>query len=105
MALPKATFLKLLTKDQEGTFVNSDRCPQSWKSYKRRLSLFAVLSFFWGEGALKAGSVSARGGKLRDQHKMIDDLENERKKRAILSLILSVILIVFGIAVVVAFFN
>jgi len=36
---------------------------------------------------------------------MIDDLENERQKRAILSLILSVILIVFGIAVVVAFFN
>ena len=46
-----------------------------------------------------------QGGKLRDQHKMIDDLENERKKQAILSLILSVILIVFGIAVVVAFFN
>jgi hypothetical protein len=67
--------------------------------------LFSVLSFFWGEGELKAASVSARGGKLRDQHKMIDDLENERKKQAILSLILSVILIVFGIAVVVAFFN
>jgi hypothetical protein len=55
-------------------------------------------------GTLRAASVSARG-ELRDQHKMIDDLENERKKQAILSLILSVILIVFGIAVVVAFFN
>jgi hypothetical protein len=46
-----------------------------------------------------------RGRELRDQHKITDDLESERKKQAILSLILAVIVIALGIAGVVAFFQ
>jgi hypothetical protein len=42
---------------------------------------------------------------LRDKHKITDDLESERKKQAILSLILAVIVIALGIAGVVAFFQ
>ena len=44
-------------------------------------------------------------GRLRDQHKITGDVEKERKKQAILSLILSGIVIVLGIAVVIALFR
>ena len=42
---------------------------------------------------------------MRDQHQITDDLDNERKKQAILSLILAVIVMAIGIAVVVALFG
>jgi hypothetical protein len=39
-----------------------------------------------------------KGGRdLRGQHKITNDLENERKKQAILSLILAVIVIALGL--------
>jgi hypothetical protein len=106
MALANARFLKLLTKIRRKplSIVTGPRISEIL--YKKTLTFcLAVLSFFRGREHLKAAFVSERGGKLRDQHKIIDDLDNERKKQAILSLILSVILIVFGIAVVVAVFH
>jgi hypothetical protein len=42
---------------------------------------------------------------LRDQNHITDDLDNERTKQAILSLVLAVIVIAIGIAVVIALFH